>query len=265
MRRVEVLVPTCERPAALAVTLAGLAGQRKQGFEVIASDQSEAPVSARAEVATMMRVLEHHGRSVRFYHHLPRRGVAENRQFLLERSSSPYVLFLDDDVYLDPDALERLVRTMDEERCGFVGAFPTGLSFTEDRRPEVENLFERWEGPVRPESAAEIEASRERWRLHSAANPMHLHERFGAARYKVAWVGACVLYDRAKLLEAGGFSWWRSLRPHDVGEDVLAQRHLRLRHGGCAILPSGAYHLETVTTLPRRSEAGVKRLLRKPK
>ncbi len=262
MSRVEVLVPTCERPEALAVTLAGLAGQDERDFGVIVSDQSLEPVADSPEVAAMLRVLRHQGRPVGVHRHLPRRGVAEHRQFLLERASAPYVLFLDDDVYLEPETLGRLVRTMDEERCGFVGAFTTGPSFLDDRRPGVEPLFEPWNGRVRPESAEEIGASWERWRLHSAANPTHLYERFGEARYKVAWVGACVLYDREKLEDVGGFSFWRELTPKDVGEDVLVQHHLRARHGGCAILPSGSYHLlEAETTLVERSDAGVDRLL----
>ncbi|MDP9480714.1 MAG: glycosyltransferase family 2 protein, partial [Actinomycetota bacterium] len=103
MSRVEVLVPTCERPEALAVTLAGLAGQDERDFGVIVSDQSLEPVADSPEVAAMLRVLRHQGRPVGVHRHLPRRGVAEHRQFLLERASAPYVLFLDDDVYLEPE------------------------------------------------------------------------------------------------------------------------------------------------------------------
>lgn len=260
MNRVEVLIPTYNRPAALAVTLAGLGAQEEPNFGVIVSDQSESPVTGFPEAAAMLRVLQYHGQSVRVLRHLPRRGIAEQRQFLLEQASAPYVLFLDDDVYLEPWTLRYLLQTMEEEQCGFVGAFPTGLSFIEDRRPEAEELFEPWEGPVEPEEDP-VEVTWERWKLHAAANPTHLYEKFGPARYKVAWVGACVLYDREKLLDVGGFSWWRELTPQDVGEDVLVQHLLRTRYGGCGILPSGSYHLETETTLPERSNAGIERLL----
>lgn len=239
-----MLIPTFERPAALAVTLAGLAGQDERNFGVIVSDQSSKSVTERAEVAAMLRVLQRRGHPTRVHRHLPHRGMAEHRQFLLERASAPYVLFLDDDVYLEPETVGRLVRTMAEERCGFVGAFPTGLSFAGDRRPEVESLLEPWDGRVEPE---DIEGSWERWRLHSAANPTHLYERFGALRYKVAWVGACVLYDREKLLDVGGFSWWRELTPEDVGEDILVQHLLRAKYGG-----AGSYRPARTTWRPRR-------------
>ena len=47
---------------------------------------------------------------------------------------------------------------------------------------------------------------------------LHLEERLvsdgDTVRYKVSWIGgANVLYDRRKLLEVGGFSWWRRLPP----------------------------------------------------
>jgi hypothetical protein len=73
-------------------------------------------------------------------------------------------------------------------------------------------------------------------------------------RYKVAWVGgANVLYDHAKLLEVGGFSFWRLLPPEHAGEDVVVQFLLVREYGGCGLLPSGTYHLELETNLPNRS------------
>lgn len=62
----------------------------------------------------------------------------------------------------------------------------------------------------------------------------------------------CVLFDRAKLLDSGGFDFWRDLPRHHVGEDVVAQTNVLARHGGAGIIPSGAVHLEATTTLPSR-------------
>jgi GT2 family glycosyltransferase len=259
---VDVLVPTADRPAALAVTLAGLAGQDHRTFRVLVSDQGDHHARESPEVTAMARVLGAVGRRVDIERHLPRRGMAEQRHALLARASAPMVLFLDDDVWLEPSTLGRMAAALAEERCGFVGCFPTGLSFGDDRRSDVERLLEPWEGSVRPESDEQITAGAERWRLHSAANPTHLHDRFGACRYKVAWVGACVLYDRARLLRVGGFSFWPAMGERDVGEEIVPQLLLRRRYGGCALLRSGAYHLEAPTTLRERSRDGVERLLR---
>ncbi len=81
---IQVLIPTFNRPAELAATLAGLAAQDDPPFDVIVSDQSdgEGPIGAPA-VRGMARVLEAQGRGVELVRHLPRRGLAEQRQFLL--------------------------------------------------------------------------------------------------------------------------------------------------------------------------------------
>jgi hypothetical protein len=98
----------------------------------------------------------------------------------------------------------------------------------------------------------------ERWRLHNAANPYHLQATYGFTlerprTYHVAWIAGCVLFDRAKLLAAGGFSFWRDLPPQACGEDVLAQHRVMKQFGGCGVLPSGAYHQEVPTTLRDRT------------
>jgi hypothetical protein len=94
-------------------------------------------------------------------------------------------------------------------------------------------------------------------RSNSAANLWHVQERLGIPRdeakvYKVAWVGGCVLYDTEKLRSVGGFNFWRELPPAHVGEDALAEMRVMERFGGAGLIPSGAYHQELPTTLPRR-------------
>jgi hypothetical protein len=94
--------------------------------------------------------------------------------------------------------------------------------------------------------------------VHSAANLLHVTADLGLRAdewraYKVAWIGACVLYDRAKLIACGGFDFWRQLPAAHAGEDVAAQLAVMRRFGGAGIVPSGAYHLETPTTIADRS------------
>jgi hypothetical protein len=89
--------------------------------------------------------------------------------------------------------------------------------------------------------------------LHRAANLYHASQRLlqpGEWRlYKVAWVASCVLYDRRKLLEVGGFSFWPRLSRWHSGEEVLVQNLLMRRWGGCALMPSGAYYSQVPTTV----------------
>ena len=84
---VDVLVPTYRRPAALAVTLAGLVAQTFRDFRLVVSDQTEDAASLSApEVRAVVRVLGAHGHEIELHRHLPRRGLAEHRDFLLARA-----------------------------------------------------------------------------------------------------------------------------------------------------------------------------------
>lgn len=254
---VDVLVPTCNRPAALAVTLATVAAQTVAQLRIVVSDQSDGEAAfARPEVQAVLRYLQASGRAVETHRHVPRRGMAEQRAFLLAQARGPYCLFLDDDVILEPDLVARLRQAIAGLRCGFVGSALHGLSFRGQARPEQERI-EFWEGPVEPETVRPGTPAWERHHLHSAANLFHVQTRLGLNRhsqraYRVAWIGGCVLFDTAKLRACGGFDFWRELPAEHCGEDVLAQLRVMERYGGCGIIPSGAYHMELPTTVTRR-------------
>lgn len=255
---IDVLVPTCDRPAALAVTLATLGSQDWPLLRIVVSDQTEGDSAlARPEVVAVLRYLRARGRKLLAWHHLPRRGMAEQRAFLLAQARSRYCLFVDDDVILEPDLVSRLHQTIAEHGCGFVGSAVHGLSYQGQIRPDEERV-EFWEGRVEPERLSPGGAQWQRHRLHSAANLFHVQSRMrltGEAPrvYRVAWIGGCVLFDTAKLRAAGGFDFWPRLPPDHCGEDVVAQVRVMERDGGCGLIPSGAYHMEVSTTVARRT------------
>jgi GT2 family glycosyltransferase len=255
--RVDVLIPTCDRPAALAVLLTSLSAQTWRDFRLVVSDQSEDEDALRsAELCAVVAVLRLRGHEVTLGRHLPRRGLAEHRQALLDQARAPYCLFLDDDLILAPELLERLVATIERERCGFVGCGLIGPTYSDDVRPH-EQVLEPWDGPVEPEEVRPDLPSWERYRLHNAANLLHVQQRLELApgdtvTYRVAWVGGCVLYDVGALRAVGGFQFWSELPAEHAGEDVLAQLRVMERYGGCGVLPSGAYHQELPTTVSER-------------
>lgn len=257
MAPVDILIPTYRRPAALAVTLTSLCAQTYRDFRLIISDQTEeSNILIQGEVQAVLRVLQAHGHDISLHRHLPRRGLAEQRQFLLHQAKNPYCLFLDDDLILEPFVVERMLAAIREERCGFVGSAVIGLSYAPDIRPH-QQAIEFWEGPVQPEVIEPGTPQWERYRLHNAANLYHVQRSLGLTpeqqrKYRVAWVGGCVMYDTAKLRAAGGFSFWRSLPREHCGEDVLAQLRVMARFGGCGLIPSGVYHQELPTTVVNR-------------
>ncbi len=264
MALVDILIPTYRRKTGLAVVLTSLLGQTFTDFNVIISDQTEDDYAYldSIEIQTLVRALRWHGHKVSLYRHRPRRGMAEQRQFLLECTAksgdfpAPYVHYLDDDVLLDPEVMERMLRVLQEEGCAFVGCPAAGLGYLEDVRPHQQHI-ELWTGPVQPEPFDENFIPWERHLVNNAANPLHLEQKLvkggQVVRYKVAWVGgANVLYDRAKLMSVGGFSWWGRLPANHAGEEVVVQFLLIRKYGGCAILPSGTYHLGLPSTVEDR-------------
>lgn len=254
----DVLIPTCDRPVELATTLAGLAAQDFPGFSVIVSDQSSGePSYATPAAGSLVRVLRRGGHEVTLTRNLPRRGMAQQRAHLLGRSSARYVLYLDDDVWLQPGTITRLHEAITQLGCGLVGNAVQGLSYLDDHRPEELEPYEEWQQPPEPEWITPASPQWRRWMLHNAANPTHLSDavahRLNWTAYKIAWVGGCVLYDRKALVAVGGFDFWRELPVAHAGEDVLAQLRVLAAYGGAGILPTGAVHLEAPTTVPDRT------------
>ena len=255
--QVDVLIPTCDRPGALAVTLTSLFAQTLGPLRIVVSDQGEQhEAQSSAEVRAVQRLLTARGHALEMHRHLPRRGLAEQRHFLLAQATAPYVLFLDDDVVLEPDLIERLLGAIREQGCGFVGSAVIGMSHVGDERPQHQRI-EFWSGSVEPETVLPDSPAWARHHLHSAANLYHLQRKLGLTRaterlYRVAWVGGCVLFDAGKLRGAGGFGFWQRLPRHHSGEDVYAQLRVMARDGGCGLIPSGAYHQELPTTVPQR-------------
>lgn len=267
---VDVLIPTCDRPVELATTLAGLAAQDFAGFGVVVSDQSSgAPGYETPAARSMARVLRRAGHEVTFTRNLPRRGLAHQRAHLLALSTARYVLYLDDDVWLAPGSVARLHSAIAELGCGLVGNAVQGLSYVDDRRPDELAPYEEWRGPPEPEQVMPGSPQWRRWTLHNAANPTHLSdavaERPQWTAYKIAWVGGCVLFNREALVATGGFDFWRELPRRHAGEDVLAQLRVLARYGGAGILPTGAVHLESPTTVTDRTVQAYEWLSRRPR
>src|SRR3954447_1379315 len=166
---VTVLIPSYNRPATLAVTLTGLCFQHDRDFRVIISDQSDVPVYQNASVQTAIRLLDQRGHQVQQLVNLPRLGLAQQRQFLLDKVESRYCLFLDDDVLLEPFVIENMLHAHREEEIGFVGQALIGLSYRNDYRPR-EQAIELWESPVQPELVTPQHSAWQRHTLHNAAN-----------------------------------------------------------------------------------------------
>ncbi len=254
--KVSVLIPTYNRINALIATLTSLLAQTFKNFEVLVSDQSDSFAGEDQTIQALVRILELHQNPVRILSNLPKKGIAHQRQFLLNQANGYYSLFIDDDVILESDVMERMLKAMEEDEAGFCGMALIGLSYLKDSRPH-QQAIEFWTNKVQPEIVRPGTKEWERYQLHNAANILHTGDKLHLApaqqkKYKIAWVGGCVLYDTLKLQETGGFSFWEQLPEEHCGEDVFAQLRLMEKYGGFGLIPSGAYHLELPTTINRR-------------
>lgn len=247
---IDILLATIDRHQPLAMTLSGLALQTLSDLRLVIADQSEQPVWDDPTIRNLLRLIEVRGGQVEYHHRTERRGIAEQRHFLLGKASAPYVLYLDDDVFMEPWVLSKLHEVIKEQGCAFVGAFGAGLSFLDDSRPD-QQAIEYWEGRVQPEAVEPDSPEWERWHLHRAANLFHVAQKLppGESRlYKIAWISTCILYNRQMLESVGGFSFWEKLPRFHSGEEVLVQNLLMRLWGGCGIIPAGTYFAQAPTT-----------------
>lgn len=152
--------------------------------------------------------------------------------------------------------LGNMLKAFLEEEIRFVGQAVIGLSYRDDHRPHEQSI-KIWESPVEPEWITPRHASWQRHALHNAANILHIQEKLELTpdtqkKYKVAWVGGCVLYDVRKLRTTGGFTFWKNVPLEHAGEDVFAQHegHAALRR----LRPYSfrRFHQEAVTTVTNR-------------
>lgn len=251
MSSLDILLPTANRLESFIMALGGIAGQTVRDPHVVIADQSDRKVTDSPVVQSLFRMLDARGAAVEYHYRLPRRGIAEQRHFLLGRATTPSVLYLDDDVFMEHWVVQELLNVLTEEGCGFVGAFPGGLSFRLDERKQQQRI-EYWDGPVKPEAIEPGSERWELWQLHRAANLFHVSRSIPPGevrRYKVTWIASCILYDRGKLEAIGGFGFWDRLPRYHSGEEVLVQNLLMRKWGGCAIAPSGTYHSELPSTV----------------
>jgi GT2 family glycosyltransferase len=256
-KEITVLIPTFSRLKALAVTLTSLYYQEEKNFDIVISDQnSEDLIYNDPSIKTLVRLFELHSIKVTILKNLPRQGMAQQRQFLLENSNSNYSLFLDDDLVLEPYVIKNMKQCLENFDCGFVGSAVIGLSYINDLRPHQQQI-EFWNDQIYPETIIPGDKFWQRYTLHNAANILHVQQKLNITPdhpkyYKVAWAGGCVMYQTNKLSAIGGFQFWKELPAEHCGEDVLAQLRVMKKYGGCGILPSGVYHQEIETTISER-------------
>lgn len=243
MSSVDVLLPAGNHLESLIMTLSGIATQSLNCFRLIVADGGETPARNSSAIQSLVVIFQVRCETVDWFHRRDNHGIAEQKDFLLGHATGDYVLFIDDNVLMEPWVLRTLVESIEKDQSGFVGAFPTSLAYVDDLRPH-QQAIELWDDEIRPETIKPGSREWSRGELHQGANAYHVAQRIppGEIRqFKVAWIEGCVLYDRRKLQDTGGFGFWGLLKPEHYGEERLVQNLLMCHWGGSGIIPSGTY------------------------
>jgi GT2 family glycosyltransferase len=135
--RVSVIIPTKNRSADLERTIGSLLIQTVKPFELIIVDQSSNP-SFRQNIPI----------PVHYIHDPALSGASVARNVGMDHAQGDVWLFLDDDVLLEPNFIEEILRAYGEDATGVSGII-TNYSVPPFRQRIWENIFQI--GPFRDE------------------------------------------------------------------------------------------------------------------
>ena len=129
-RTVSVVIPTRDRPRELSETVATLLSQTILPLEVILVDQSSSSEPRRALEAVWAKAPNAVRKTVKLIHFPPRSlsGSAEARNVGIDRASGDVILFLDDDVLLESNFIEEILRCYENGAVGGVGGVVTNYA-----------------------------------------------------------------------------------------------------------------------------------------
>src|SRR5215831_1948236 len=130
--KVSVIIPTKNRTNDLQETLEGLVSQTRRPDEIVIVDQSATPSVDPANYSIAIN-----------YIHAPHvSGAAVARNVAMDRAAGDIWLFLDDDVILEPDYVEQILKAYSPAIAGVSGII-TNYSVPPLSRRLFENLFVR--------------------------------------------------------------------------------------------------------------------------
>lgn len=232
----------------LPLTLGSLIGQTVRPRKVIIVDAGSRSCREDREVCAALRVLNELGSETESVLNPSVFGIGQ-RQALLERTDAPYALFLDHNVVLEPDLIDRLAAALTLQGCGFIGSYPNQAvdigTFGEEGDDLQDAEFEPWLGTVAPEVVTPGNPAWRRRRIHTNGVQQLICRMMRITRerpllYRIASCEGCYLADVSKLRAVGGYVP-RTEPPVPWPEDLIAQLRLMARFGGAAIAPSGAW------------------------
>lgn len=125
---ISVMIPTKDRPHDLALTVRSLLQQSLSPAELLIADQSRDDLGRRLVEEEIARARERRSlpTRLRFFRDAAISGAADGRNRLMDQAIGEIWVFLDDDVCLEEDFLEQIVKTyLDEPELSGVSGIIT--------------------------------------------------------------------------------------------------------------------------------------------
>ena len=118
-KRIDILVGTKDRPTEVALLLQSLRTQTYQDWDLyVLDDAGGSPITNYYFVKYIINRIKLEGHVVKLKRNSISFGISKMRQQMVEWSeeetNNPYICRLDDDVILEPDYIERLVKVIEE-------------------------------------------------------------------------------------------------------------------------------------------------------
>lgn len=126
MKRIAVCIPTRQdqnEPGTLSYPLISLAFQSYHDFTIYIRDEGQRDAYADRQFRLVLNLLAMKGIDVRYWRTMERKGAGFARRSLFEsvQHNEPYILWLDDDMLIEPDAVSRLIEVIESDpKRGFV-------------------------------------------------------------------------------------------------------------------------------------------------
>ena len=189
---ISVIVPTIGRPASLRDMLASVREQTFGVHEVVVADGS-----STEEIAEVVNdCLRRGGLDVKHVRVSPPNAVRQ-RRVAIESASGDYLLFLDDDVILEPECVEELIRVLRNDQ----GAVSSFADFNNQSWPMPTRAWRLYLRTVLGMKEGEWQGR--------VLGPL-LRFGFGPTPTQpvdIEWLGTCnSMVRRSAYLQAGGFS-----------------------------------------------------------
>lgn len=120
--RVTINLCTYNRTGEAFGLLTSLQMQTYKDWDLVIVDDSEHPIANQKYIADLLNRMQFEGHNVKYIHNPVRQGVAKARNQAVENSDTEFILRVDDDGWMEPRYLEKLVvLCAADEKTGAVG------------------------------------------------------------------------------------------------------------------------------------------------